>query len=55
MGERSMTVRRFEEIRRGPIWMAVAVVSFIGLINFAQACDFDTDCGVGSHCLKAAE
>jgi hypothetical protein len=39
---------------RSPIWMGVAAISTVGFINSAFACQFDTDCGVGSRCLKAA-
>jgi hypothetical protein len=38
---------------RGPAWMGVAAISVVGFINSALACQFNTDCGVGSHCLKA--
>jgi hypothetical protein len=39
---------------RAPIWIGVAVISMLCFVRSTLACDFDTDCGVGSRCLKAA-
>lgn len=38
---------------RGPNWMGVVAISIAGFMHSALACQLDTDCGVGSQCLKA--